>query len=257
MRLSEPLKNQLAAGHRIFGSWLALGSSSVAEVLARAGFDFLVIDLEHAPICDSVAADMIRTIELSGVSPLVRVDDLNPARIKRLLDAGAHGIIVPNVKTASEARKAVQLTRYPPIGVRGVGLHRAQDYGRDFDEYCLVARDQILVVLQIESMQGIASIPEIATVEGIDALMLGPYDLSSDVGTAGNFDSAQYQSAVEDFKALTRTHGLPMGIHVVQPDTSGLTVDELGEMQFVVFGVDFTMLTWMAESALSKWRSVK
>ena len=257
MRLSEPLKNQRAAGNRIFGSWLALGSSSVAEVLARADFDFLVIDLEHAPICDSTAADMIRTIDLSGVSPLVRVDYLNHARIKRLLDAGAHGIIVPNVKSASEARKAVRLTRYPPLGVRGVGLHRAQNYGRQFDAYWKAAADQILVVLQIESMQGISSIPEIAAIEGIDALMLGPYDLSSDVGTPGDFASIQYQSAVAEFKTLAKTHGLPMGIHAVQPDISALNKDEIGEMQFVVFGVDFTMLTWMADSALSAWRSTK
>ncbi len=132
------------------GSWIQLGHPAVAEIMASAGFDWLAIDLEHSTITLREAEDLIRVIDLKGVVPLVRLASNNAEQIKRIMDAGAHGVIVPMVKSQDEARAAVRAVKYPPQGERSIGLARAQGYGVDFARYFEWQRDQSLVVVQIE-----------------------------------------------------------------------------------------------------------
>ena len=240
--LATSLKRRLQTGGTVIGSWLSLGSVSVAEVMARAGFDFLVVDMEHSAIGVREAADMIRVIELSGCSPLVRLPGFDPALTKVLLDAGAHGIVVPNVASASVALDSVRATRYPPAGVRGVGLNRAQGYGPDFRDYLASAGDGLIVVVQIESAAGVAQIAEITAVEGIDAVMVGPYDLSADLGSPGDFEGPEFKDAVGRVLEAARAAQVATGIHLVEPDPAGLR-DALNQgHRFMVYSVDMRIL---------------
>lgn len=149
------LKNRLSNNEVTLGSWISLGHVSIAEILAKCGLDWIVIDLEHSVITISEAADLIRVIDLCGVAPLVRLTSNNPDQIKRVMDAGAHGILVPMVKSVKEAETAVAATRYEPLGVRGVGLARAQGYGPGFQDYFEWQKTSPIVIVQIEHKDAI------------------------------------------------------------------------------------------------------
>ena len=131
----KSLKERLRKKEVTIGSWITLGHPSVAEIMAKAGFDWLTVDMEHSAITLHQAQQLIQVIELSGVVPLVRVGENDPNLIKRVMDAGAHGVIVPMVNSKEDAEKAVRSVKYPPRGFRGVGLARAQKYGADFEGF--------------------------------------------------------------------------------------------------------------------------
>ena len=242
MELGSALRQRLAAGDAVVGSWLSLGDCSIAEVMSQAGFDFLVIDLEHAPTSVETAAGMIRVIDLAGCSPLVRLPEFSPALAKQVLDAGAHGIIVPNVDSAELAHSVVKSTRYPPDGTRGVGLHRAHGYGTSFQDYLDSSRSGLLVVAQIESLVGVENIDEIASVEGLDAVMVGPYDLSADLGVPGDFQSATFTAAVGRVSDGARARGVPTGIHIVEPNPETLRASAMEGHRFLVYSVDMRII---------------
>jgi 2-dehydro-3-deoxyglucarate aldolase len=242
MELARALKERLAGGGTVVGSWLSLGSASVAEIMALAGFEFLVVDLEHSPTSLETTAEIIRIVDLVGASPFVRVTSNDPNLIKRVLDAGAHGVIVPNITTADDARAAVRATRYPPLGNRGVGLHRAQGYGTKFGEYLSAAASGIAVVLQIESGAAVGNIRDILTVEGVDSVMIGPYDLSSDLGVPGDFESEAFLTAVGEVSAAAREAGVATGFHVVEPDRTLLERYSDEGYRFLVYSVDMRII---------------
>ena len=242
LKLGQILHTKLLQGTPVVGSWLSLGSSSAAEIMAKAGYDFLVVDLEHSPTSVETAAEMIRVIDLAGCAPLVRLPEFSPSIIKQVLDAGAHGIIVPNVDSADLAEAAVRATRYPPEGTRGVGLHRAQGYGNDFLEYFESARTNLVVVAQIESNLAVQNIAKIVAVDGIDAVMIGPYDLSADLGAPGKFDSENFIQSVQKVTQAASNAGVATGIHVVEPDPAAIESSLKAGHRFLVYSVDMRIL---------------
>jgi len=250
MNLGRELRRRLSSGNNVTGSWLSLGNVAAAEIMAAAGFDFLVIDLEHSSTSLETAAEMIRVIDLVGVSPMVRVTSNNGDQIKRVLDAGAHGIIVPNVRSGEEARYAVQSTQYPPRGFRGVGLYRAQSYGAQFDSYLEASKDGIAVILQIESSRAVHNIEDIVTTDGVDAVMIGPYDLSSDLGNPGDFESAEFVSASHAVLGAAAQAKVPVGIHVVEPSPSLVEQAARQGYRLLVYSVDMRILDVGARSGL-------
>ena len=133
--MTEPLKQRLRQGATVVGGWLSLGSPAIAEIYCRAGFDFVVVDLEHSTTSLEHTEAIIRTVDLAGSTPLVRISSLDSVQIKRVLDAGAHGVIVPMVKSEADVERAARAMHYPPRGDRGVGLGRAQAYGPGFRDY--------------------------------------------------------------------------------------------------------------------------
>ncbi len=232
----------MRSGGRTLGSWLTLGSVGVAEIMARAGFDWLVVDLEHSIIGIETAGEMIRTIELCGVAPLVRVTSNHPDQIKRVMDAGAHGIIVPMVNDAESAAGAVAATRYAPSGTRGVGLARAQGYGATFADYKRWQEDGPIVIVQIEHRDAIANLRDILAVPGVDGFIIGPYDLSCSYGAAGQFDDPMFLNAMHEIRAIGEQSGVPGGVHVVEPDPSLLDKAFAEGYRFVAYSVDIRML---------------
>ncbi len=237
------------------GSWIQLGHPAVAEIMATAGFDWLSIDLEHSTITLREAEDLIRVIDLKGVVPLVRLASNNAEQIKRVMDAGAHGVIVPMVKSGEEARAAVQAVKYPPQGKRSIGLARAQGYGADFNRYFDWQRDQSLVVVQIEHIDAVNDLESILTVPGVDAYIVGPYDLSGSLGMPGEFQAPQFLEAMAKIRAVSQQLQIPGGVHIVEPDPQALEECIAQGNQFIAYGVDTRMLDTACRQGLQRLSS--
>ncbi len=246
------LKNKLKNGVTSIGSWITLAHPAVAEIMANAGFDWLAVDLEHSVITIREAEELIRIINLSGKTPLVRLTSNDQNQIKRVMDAGSHGIIVPMVKTAGDASDAVKYTKYPPVGVRGVGLARAQSYGASFGDYLEWQKDQSIIVVQIEHIEAVENIREIFSVEGIDAFIIGPYDLSSSMGIPGEFENPYFLSAVEKINAAAKECSIPSGIHVIEPEQDKLEDAVKKGYGFIAYSLDIRMLDSACRSG-TKW----
>jgi 2-dehydro-3-deoxyglucarate aldolase len=246
------LKQNLAQGKLTIGSWISLAHPAIAEIMARAGFEWLVIDLEHSVITIREAEELIRTINLCGATPLVRLTVNDSNQIKRVMDAGAHGIIVPMVKSQAEAEKAVGAVYYPPRGQRGVGLARAQGYGVRFREYCEWLAEEAVVIAQIEHIQAVEELEAILSVSGIDGYIIGPYDLSASMGLPGQFDDPQVEQAVARIKQIGAAMKKPGGLHVVEPDPRQMRkyIDE--GFRFLAYSVDTRMLDTICRTGLKQ-----
>lgn len=245
------LKDKIASRKLTLGSWITLGHPAVAEILARAGFDFLVIDLEHSVIGIESAGELIRVIDLCGVAPLVRLTSNDPDLIKRVMDAGAHGILVPMVNSAAEAAKAVAATRYAPRGTRGAGLARAQGYGVSFQEYVKWQQEGPVVIVQIEHKDALAQMDAILSVPGVDGFILGPYDLSCSLGIPGQFDHPEYTGALARALEAGKKAGRPAGLHIVEPDPQQLRQAIREGYTFLAYSVDFRMLDASARQGIA------
>ena len=224
------------------GSWIQIGHPAIAEIMASAGFDWLAVDLEHSVISLREAEELIRVIDLKGIVPLVRLSSNNPEQIKRVMDAGAHGVIVPMVCSPEQARCAVSAVKYPPKGIRSIGLARAQGYGPRFKDYFEWQYEHSLVIVQIEHIDAVDNLESILSVEGVDAYIVGPYDLSGSLGIPGDFTNQKYLEAVEKIRQVGQEYGIPGGVHIVEPDPAQLRhrIEE-GHI-FLAYGVDTRML---------------
>ena len=192
MMRSSSLKARLRAKTPSVGCWLSLGLPSATEVLAGAGFDALLVDQEHGEGTLSEGIAQLRAASAYDVTMIVRVASHDPAPIKRVLDSGFEGVMVPGVESAEQAKAIVDACRYPPHGRRGAaGTIRAGDYGRHWDAYFKRHVEELLIVLQIESAAAVDHVPEIAAVTGVDMLFIGPLDLSASIGKAGQFADAE------------------------------------------------------------------
>lgn len=242
LKIMKDLKKKLAKNELTLGSWITLGHAAVAEVMAGAGFGWLVIDLEHSMIGMREAAELIRTIDLLGLPALVRVTSCDPGQIKRVLDAGAAGVIVPMVNSPEEAERAVKAVKYPPRGERGVGLARAQGYGFAFEPYASSINERSVVIVQIEHVKAMDNLEAILTTNGIDGSLIGPYDLSGSIGKPGKFDDPEVAKLLETYLRVCARCGKPAGTHVVSPD-SGMVQQKIAEgYTFIAIGVDFLFL---------------
>jgi 2-dehydro-3-deoxyglucarate aldolase len=236
------LKTRLRAQEVTIGSWLTLGHPGVAEIMAKAGFDWLVIDMEHSVITVDMAEELIRVVDLCGVVPLVRVTENDPALIKRVMDSGAHGVLVPMINSREEAEAAVAAVKYPPRGVRAVGLARAHGYGLDFESYRAWADRESVVIVQIEHVRAVERLVEILAVSGVDGFSIGQYDLSGSLGAPGRFDDPRFVEALEAIRTAASRTNKVQGIHVVPPDPQ-LVIDRIAEgYTFIAYSDDFLFL---------------
>lgn len=248
------LKKELTGSRFTLGSWITLGDVSVAEIMAKSGFDWLVIDMEHSAITLDKAQHLIRVIELSGMVPLVRVGDNDPVMIKRVMDAGSHGVIVPMVNSAEDAERAVRSVRYPPKGTRGVGLARAQGYGMEFEKYRRWAGARSIVIVQIEHIDAINNLEAILSVDGVDGSIIGPYDLSGSLGYPGEFDRKEVKAAVKRYEEVCRKMNKPMGFHVVRPEADIAVKYKKKGFSFVAVGLDTLYLAENCRATVSDIR---
>jgi 2-dehydro-3-deoxyglucarate aldolase len=244
------LKEKLRIGKITIGSWITLAHPAIAEIMAKAGFDWLTVDLEHSAITIREAEELIRVIDLCGVVPLVRLSANDPVQIKRVMDAGAHGVIVPMVNTADEAKKAVEAVRYPPDGTRGVGLARAQGYGNSFNKYKDWVNRESIVIVQVEHIKAVENLEAILSVEGVDGFIVGPYDLSGSLGIPGQFDNELMIEAMSKIQSFKKASSKISGYHVVEPDIDQLKKRMREGYQFLAYSVDIRMLDTCCRSAI-------
>ena len=251
------LKQKLNNKQQSIGSWITLAHPSIAEIMAKSGFDWLAVDLEHSVITIREAEELIRIIDLAGIVPLVRLTSNNSDQIKRVMDAGSHGIIVPMVNSEEDARRAVAAVKYPPQGVRGYGLARAQGYGAKFKEYLDWEKEETVVIVQIEHIEAVNNMEAILSVDGVNGFIVGPYDLTGSMGIPGNFSHPDFLNAMDKIKSISEKMKMPGGIHIVEPDPEQLSerIDE--GYTFIAYSVDIRMLHNACEIGMNKIRSYK
>ena len=220
------------------GSWITLNHPSIAEVMADAGFDWLCIDMEHSVTDYFEAQQLIIAIQSKGLQAYVRVGENNPRIIKRILDAGADGIIVPSVNSAAEAQKAVNAVKYPPFGHRGVGLARAQAYGFGFEKYKDGKAKNIKLIVQIEHINAIRELDAIIQTDGVDGTFIGPYDLSGSMGKPGKWDEPDVVEALRVYEETAIKYDKLIGFHVVPVDPALITEKINKGYNFIAFSFD-------------------
>lgn len=204
------------------GAWMQIGHPAVAEIFARAGFDWVCVDLEHGAIDLETMANIFRTLDGFDCVPVARLPLNDPVWIHRTLDAGARGLIIPMVKTAAEAEAAIYEAKYPPRGARGYGYSRANMHGMDFAEYIANANEEIAMVMQIEHKDAIANLDGILKVQGVDGLFIGPLDLSGSMGITGQLDHPQMVAALDRYRSACKESAISAGMHIVRPNPENI-----------------------------------
>lgn len=236
------IKKKMATGVTL-GSWLQLPDSFSAEIMARAGFDWLAIDLEHGLIDIQAAFKLIQVVGLAGAVPLVRLHYNDPSTIRRVMDAGAAGVIVPMVNTAEDARAAVDALKYPAAGKRSFGLGRAHEYGGKFDQYVKSANAESLLVVQIEHIDAVKNLGAILKIKEIDAIIIGPYDLSGSMGIPGNFEDDNFRQAIDEIILKVKASNKALGIHIVHPSEKVFLERVQQGFTFIAYGMDTIFLS--------------
>jgi 4-hydroxy-2-oxoheptanedioate aldolase len=218
MKISGKFRSRVLSREWLIGTWLNLGSPVTAEIAGLGGFDWVLLDHEHGSGGEETMLHQLQAVSGTPAVPLVRIAANEAPRFKRALDLGAHGVMTPYVSTAAEAKATVSAMRYPPRGLRGVAKsYRASGFGADFDEYYHHAHEWLLNIVQIETADGVTNIEEIAAVDGVDVLFVGPTDLTYNLGIPDRFDDPQFLRAVQAIGAAARKHGKATGILVHDP----------------------------------------
>lgn len=220
----QDFRSRCTGGDVAIGIFAAIPHPVAIEVTAAAGVDFICIDWEHAQISRDRIEDLVRAADVHGVPAMVRVPGHAPESIAAALDAGAAGVLVPRVSTAEQARAAVQATRYPPFGARGVGPGRAAAYGYRIPDYLAAANKSLLLAIQVETAEGLANIGAIADVDGIDVIFVGPGDLSVSIDAMGPAGADKLTSAIETIAKAAIGAGRTVGIFRPSPDDIGIWV---------------------------------
>ena len=244
------LKERLDQSLPCLGAWLTSDSTINAAAMSSMGFHFLVVDLEHGCADISQAENLFLVAERYGAAPIARISSADGNLARRLLDLGAHGIIISTVENADKFQAFSKYCLYPPHGHRGVGLSRCNRFGDNFDAYYQGFRP--LLVPMIETKRGVKAAEAIAAIPEVDALFLGPYDLSADLGKPGEFNSPEFLDAVQTVKSVAEKLGKTAGIHQVEPDLKALRERLADGFGFVAYGTDVAAMRY-ALSGISEF----
>ncbi|MBN9225314.1 MAG: 2-dehydro-3-deoxyglucarate aldolase [Microbacterium sp. SCN 70-27] len=252
-RVSATFRDRLAEAPRpLAGAWVCTGSALVAEIIAGAGLDWLLIDMEHGPNSLTTVLAQLQAVEGSGTTPVVRVPVGDIVTIKQVLDLGAQNVLVPMVSSAAEASAVVEAVRYPPRGRRGVGSalarsarwNRVEDYLQNADAY-------VSVFVQIETAEGVAAASEIAAVDGIDGVFVGPSDLAASMGLLGQQTHPDVTAAVRATFAAVKGAGKPVGVNAFDPAVAQSYIEAGAD--FVLVGADVALLARGSEALAARW----
>ncbi len=241
------LKKRLKEGETLNGCWLNLGSPLTAEIVGNAGFDWVLIDLEHGAGMEKDVLPQLQALQASTTAAIIRVESNARQRIQRVLDFGAEGVMCPQIKNLEEAKKVVEGLYYPPDGKRGVAkMVRATGFGKNFDAYQQNATENILGIVQIETTEVLAHLDEIAALNGVDVLFIGPADLSMSLGIFGQFDHPLFKDALKKTIDAANKVGKAVGILLFDPNDYN-TYREMG-IKFIACGSDATFVANGAKS---------
>jgi len=245
--LKNPVKAKLKEGKPCIGTWATIGHPDISEILASLGFDWILFDMEHGPLSVETVQTMMQSMSYSiDCVPLVRVGWNDLVLIKRALDIGAYGLVIPWVNTKDEALKAVSYCKYPPEGIRGVGPRRAAMRDK---EYIETANEEILIVLQIETQTALENLNEIFSVKGVDACFIGPMDLTMSLGIYRNFDHPKFKDAKNKVLRACKKWGVAPGMHCTKENISEALAQGF---LFCALDQDTDFLATGAKEALSR-----
>lgn len=245
------LKARMQRGEPVYGMFLNSGSSIAAEIIGMSGFDFMLIDSEHGPTGAMENRELIMAAEYRNTVPIVRVPNSDSDTILRMLDIGAHGIMVPRVNTRKEAEKVANAARYSPQGTRGVASGRASDYGfTPLADYFQLANERTLVAVQCEDIACLEELEDIAATDGIDMIFVGPYDLSSSMGALGQVSYECIKTVVDRVIDVTRRHGKLSGIFTKDAAEAKLYAEK--GMNFIIVGTDIGNFAGACRGVMSK-----
>lgn len=253
--MNRTLKSALTEQRHTVGTWLSIGHPSLAEVTARLDYEFILIDTEHTPIGLETLENIVRAIDAADgdTGVVVRVPWNDRVHLKRVLDIGVDGVMVPMIESVEDAEELVESVRYPPEGRRGIAGGRAAGYGLDLTDYFENADQSILTIAQIETPNGLDDVEEIASVDGIDALFVGPSDLSGSLGVFADWDDQEYISAVERVVEVGRATGTATGSLAVRPDDIERRLTH--GFDYLIVGKDTTVLVEAHEEAIDEYES--
>lgn len=251
------LRERLLKGETLVGSWINSGSPVVAELMAAAGFDFLCVDVEHSAVDLPQALQLFQAIHSGNpkCETMVRLHGIDCSFVKRYLDAGARGIIAPLVRSRDEAALIVEAAKYSPIGNRGVGFCRANQYGLNLKAEFDRANAANLVTVQIEHIDVVNHIDEILSVKGLDAVFIGPYDLSASMGITAQFDHPDFIAARDRILDSCKDHNIVPGIHVVPTEPEQVLARASEGYRLIAYSLDITMLTTVCVKGLAEIRN--
>jgi 2-dehydro-3-deoxyglucarate aldolase len=248
----QEIRDKLEHGDVTIGSWIQIGSSSIAEIMGNAGYDWIAVDMEHGSMSTSQLPDLFRALELNNTLPLVRLSMGHFAEAKYALDAGAGGIIIPMVESAQQLQTIINHSTWPPSGIRGIGFSRANLYGKNFNAYREEAI-QPFIVAQIEHIKAVNDIENILAVQGLDAIIIGPYDLSASMGTVAQFDHPDFVTALARILKGCDKMKKPAGLHIVDPDPEQLNKRICEGYQFIAYSIDSVFMRVAAQNPLNQY----
>lgn len=237
----QEIRDCLRSGGHTIGSWMQIPHPSIAEILGQSGYDWVAVDMEHGAIGAHQLPDLFRALELGGTLPLARIAEGYPKDCKQALDSGAGGIIVPMIETAEQLIAVRNACRWPSAGTRGVGFSRANLFGKHFDSYCAEAQAPLLVAM-IEHHRAVENLERILAVEGLDAILIGPYDLSASMGLTARLDAPEFKTVVDRIRHLCGQQCVACGLHVVMPQPEILQKQIAEGYRFVAYSIDAVFL---------------
>ena|SRR3989338_3844750 len=250
--LKNKVKEKLRKCQMVLGAWVQLPSLETTEILAKNNPDFIVVDLEHSCIGFETLQKMLMVIEGYDIPHFVRVNKNDPDIIKRVLEAGVYGVIVPMINSGEEAQKAVDSIAYVPKGIRGVGLSRAQSYSDGLEKYKEWYQNNIVLIAQIETASAIENLESILSCKEVDATLIGPYDLSASLGYPGDFQRPEMVEALQRYESISKRQGRPHGYHIVHP-TAELIQEKLEKnYKFIICGSDQIFLMEKSKSEFER-----
>lgn len=246
LKTLQAIRTKLRSGGHSIGSWMQIPHPSVAEIMGQAGYDWVAVDMEHGSVALHQLPDLFRALELGDTLPLARVAQGQPKDCKQALDAGAGGVIVPMIESAEQLMVVRDACRWPPAGTRGVGFSRANLFGKQFEEYHQEAQAPLLVAM-IEHHRAVAELEGILGVEGLDAILIGPYDLSASMGITAQFDHPEFCAMMKKIRNLSVAKAVPAGVHVVTPLRDQLQQRLMEGYRFLAYSIDSVFLHTAAD----------
>jgi len=241
LKTIQKIRKKLSDGNCSIGSWMQIPHASVAEIMGQAGYDWVAVDMEHGAISVHQLPDLFRALELGNTLPLVRLARGHFKDCKQALDAGAGGVIVPMIESAEQLIIVRDAIRWPPNGTRGVAFSRANLFGKNFNEYIKEAKQPLLIAM-IENINAVKNLDEILQVHGLDAILIGPYDLSASMGLTARFEEQDFIRTMGVVRQKALDAKIPCGLHIVTPSEDDLLNKIENGYRFIAYSIDAVFL---------------
>lgn len=245
-------KRKLLKNSKVIGTFVTLNSLEVVQILSNVGYDYLVIDYEHGAMGLETLGQQVLVAKGTNTTPIVRVPYNNVENIKKVLDAGAYGIMVPMIKTVDDVKKFIEYSNFPPIGIRGCGATRANNFYTKAEEYFEFEKTEILRIIQIETKEAVENIDEILSVDGVDVAFIGPYDLSYALGVPGDVQGPVVSKAIKEISEAGKRNNVKLGI--MSNNNQLESHMDLG-FDFILLGLDGALLYSAAANDISNFES--